>query len=83
MKKTFLTIAAFTLLTSTAFAGNGPICYPPVEVQAETVSRQIAQKVIDQFCEQADPVSTTPGTIILYYDYNAAGECVAFVKVVK
>lgn len=47
MKKTFLTIAAFTLLTSTAFAGNGPICYPPVEVQAETVSRQIAQKVID------------------------------------
>lgn len=83
MQKYILALAAITLLTTPAIAGSDPICYPPVEVQAETVSKQIAEKIIDKYCDEPDPVSTTSGAIILYYDRDASGRCIAKVKVVK
>lgn len=83
MKKYFLIATAITLLTTPAIAETATICYPPIEVQAEIVSQQIAQKVIDEYCNQLDPVSSEKGAIIIYYDRDANGECVAKVKVVK
>lgn len=81
MKKFIFTFTAFSLLTA-SMAHAGQTCYPPLSVQAEVVSVQIAQKIVDKFCDQKQPTGKT-GDIIIYYERDSKGQCIAKVKVVK
>lgn len=79
MKKLFLGAAFILTACQPAFADEPIVCYPPLSVQVEQVAQEIHDQIIDDFCSQPQPKGK-PGTIVVSYERNAVGECMAQVE---
>ncbi len=79
MKKLFLGTALILTACQPAFADEPIIYYPPLSIQVEQVAQEIHDQIIDDFCNQPQPEGK-PGTIVISYERNAAGECVVKVR---
>ncbi len=79
MKKLLLAATAICALGACDPAFAEEVCYPPIEVQIEQVVQEIRDEIIDNFCEQQQPKGE-PGQIVIYYERDANGQCVAKVK---
>lgn len=79
MKHTFLIFISM-LLVGTAYAQE--VCQEPLEIQAEEVTEQIIEQYIEAqgWCNQPKP-KAKPGQIVIYYERDENGKCVAKAKV--